>query len=883
MFGASWRRYLRFWGNDLDADVDDEFRFHFETEVEELTARGMPPDAAYAEALRRFGNVDAYRKYCRSADARRVGRERRMENLNVLIQDLRYALRSLRRQPVFAAIAILTLGLGIGATTAIFSVVNGVLLKPLPYREPNRLVMLWETLNDDRVMVSYQNYLDWRQRLRVFEDVAVYNPFQAFNMTGRGNAERVRGALVSGNVFQLLGARAELGRLITPADDRPEAPRVAVLGDGYFHSRFGGNRSVIGASLTLDGDVYTIVGVLAPEIRIPGRDVILPIGLFARTPIYTRGNHPGLIGLGRLKPSVSVDAARADLQRVSAQLRAEYPKVNAGVGSGGAKLIDMVVGDIKPALRLLVIAVATLLLIACVNVANLALSRAAARERELAVRRALGASRRRLIRQILTESLVVAIAGGALGMAIAYAGVRLLVRLDPASVPRLQDVSVNGNVLAFAAAVSILTGLLFGLAPALRSGRGQSVTTLTGGERSESGGPSRRRTHSVLTIAEIALAMVLLADASLLVRSFAALASVDLGFDPTHVVASLVQLPTGRYATPEQARVAFDRLLENVRAIPGVDRATVGTDQPLGTNWQTSVSFAGLAPFAPGQAPLLNAAVVDPSYFETLGIRLVAGRGFSADDRAGQAPVVLISETVARKFFRGMNPLGQRMKLGPLTDTSAWRTIIGVVKDTRSDGLTQGPRGTFFMPRAQEEMRRGLLLVRSSLPLSELTPPLRDALAQVDKDVPLALTQTMDSVLGEFLGQPKFSMLLLAIFAIVALALASVGIYGVVSYGVTQRTREIGVRMAIGAEPRMVLGLVLRQAMTMAVVGVTIGVLLALASARAIATLLFGVGPRDPAVLAAVSGFLIVVAFIAALAPARRAARIDPMRAIRLE
>jgi putative ABC transport system permease protein len=878
-----WRRYLRFWGTDLDADVDDEFRFHLETEVEELVARGYTPDAARAEALRRFGNVDFYRLYCRSTDARRLGRQRRTENLNVLLQDLRYVLRSLRRQPVFTAIAVLTMGLGIGATTAIFSVVNGVLLKPLPYQEPGRLVALWETLKDDRIAVSYQNYLDWRRRQHGFDDIAVYNPFQAFNMTGQGNAERVRGALISGNLFQLLGARAELGRLITPTDDRPDADRVAIISHGFFESRFGGNRSMIGRTLSLDGDVYTIVGVLAPEVRIPDRDVVLPIGLFSATPMYVRENHPGLFGLGRLKSSTSLEAALTDLARVSSELRTEFPKEDAGIGSGGAPLIDMMVGRIKPALRMLMIAVGILLLIACVNVANLVLSRAAARERELAVRTALGASRGRLARQILTESVVIGLAGGLLGLGVAYAGVKLLVSINPTSVPRLKDVAMDSRVFIFATVVSVLTGLLFGLAPAVRSGRVRATAALKGGERGSSSGVSRQRTRTVLTVAQVALAVVLLADASLLVRSFAALTAVDLGFEPTHIVASLVQLPPTRYVSTEQVRSAFDQLLAKVRATPGVEAATVGSDQPLGANWQTGVSFEGLPPFPPGQSPLLNAVVVDPSYFETLRIRLLAGRTLSANDRFGQPAVVVISEAIAKKYFHGANPIGQRMKQGLSIDTTTWRTIVGVVKDTRNDGLTEGPRGTFYMPRAQEEMRRGLLMIRSSLPLGQLTPSLRAALAEVDKDVPLALTQTMDSVLSEFLEQPKFSMLLLTIFASVALALASVGIYGVVSYGVTQRTREIGVRIAIGAEPRSVLRLVLGQAMVMAATGVGIGVVLALLSAKTISAMLYGVGPRDPIVLGGVSAFLLLIALVAALAPAVRAARIDPMQAIRVD
>jgi putative ABC transport system permease protein len=882
MAGPTWRRYLRFWRGNLDADLDDEFRFHLETEVEELIARGMSRDSARAEALRRFGDLDLYRRYCRSLDQRRAGRARRRENLSVLAHDLRYALRSLRRQPAFAAIAIITLALGIGANTAIFSVVNGVLLKPLPYREPHRLVLVWETIKDiDMIPISYANYLDWLRRQRAFEDIAVYNPYQSFTMTGQGDAEQVRGALVTGNYFQLLGVNPKLGRLIGPSDDTPASAHVAVLSYGFFKSRFGGNPEILGRTLILDGDTYTMVGVLPPEVRLSDRDVMLPVGLFATSPVYTRENHPGLIGIARLKASVSVEQARADLQRVSAELRELYPKEDAGIGSGCAPLMEMFVGRIKPALRVLMIAVGFVLLIACANVANLVLSRSAARQREFALRTALGAARGRIVGQLLTESVVLALAGGVIGVGIAWAGVKLLVSLDPGSVPRLMDIKVDQTVLMFALVISVLTGLLFGVVPALQSGRAQLAEALKESGRGTSAGASRQRTRAMLTIIEVALAVVLLAGAGLLVRSFEKLTAVNPGFEPAHVVAGLVQLPSRRYPDRERQRAAFDQLLEKARAIPGVESATIASDLPISTSWQTGVSFESRPEPDASKRPLLNAVVVDPTYFETMRIPLVAGRQLSASDGPNQPRVVLISEGTAKRFFPNTNPVGQRMKQGAASDTNSWRTIVGVVSDTRTNGLTEKPRGTFYLPRAQEEMQNGWLMVRSRLPAEELTAALRHELAEVDRDLPLALARTMDAALDELVQEPKFSMLLLTLFASVALVLASVGIYGVISYNVTQRTAEIGVRIALGAPRRSVIGLVVGQAMVMATIGVAIGMLLALWSGKSLSAMLYGVGPRDPVVLGLVGVFLLAVALVAALAPAVRAGRIDPVIAMR--
>jgi putative ABC transport system permease protein len=886
----SWRRYLRFWRSDIEADLREEFRFHLEAEVEYLVARGWTADAARDETLRRFGDVEQYRRDCRSADERRAGREHRKEHLIVLRQDLRFALRSLRRNPGFTAVVVLTLALGIGANTAIFSVINAVMLTPLPYRDPQQLVMLWETRpGGDRPLVSYPNFKDWRQRQRGFEDIAVYYPWGSFTMTGRGDAERLSGALVSGNYLQLLGVRPALGRLVTPADDSPGSARVALLENGFFQSRFGGDPSVLGSTLLLDGEAYTVVGVLPPDVRVSYRagdqnpDVVVPVGLFAKDAAYNRRGEPELFSVGRLEPGVTVERALSDLQRVSAELRAEYPKENLGLVAAGAPMMDMVVKFIKPALQILMGSVALVLLIACANVSSLVLSRSAARQREFALRTALGAARGRIVRQVLTESVVLAVVGGTLGLGVAAAGVRLLAAIQRGT-PRIADSHVNLPVLLFTLGVSLFTGLLVGLAPALQSGHAQLVSALKEGGRGASAGASLQRTRAALTVAEVALAVVLLAGSGLLMRSFARLTAVDPGFQPSRVIAGMVSLPLGKYPGVEQARVTLDQLLAKVRAIPGVESATLGLDLPICCSEQSSVSFASLPEADQSKRALLNVTVVDPEYFETLQIPFVGGRGLETGDRGGHPLVALVSERVAKKFFAGANPIGQRLRLsGEAKDTSSWRTIVGVVRDTRTDGLTEAPRGTLYLPRAQAEMRGGWVILRSAQPAEQMTAQLRRAVGEVDRDVPLERVQTMGAALAVELEAPKSSMLMLALLAAVALALASVGIYGVISFNVTQRTSEIGVRLALGAQRRDVVALVVGQAMAMAALGVAIGVLLALWGGKGLHSMLFGVGPRDPLVLGAATVFLLAVALAAAVAPALRAMRIDPTIAMRAD
>jgi putative ABC transport system permease protein len=881
-----WRRYFRFWGQDLDADLAEEFRFHLETEVERLVAGGMTPDAARAEARRRFGDLEHFREYCRRADQRRTGRKRRTETFIVLKQDLRYALRALRRQPAFTFIAALTLALGIGANTAIFSVVNTVLLTPLPYREPDRLVMLWETLKQaPMVMVSYPNFRDWRERTSSFEDLAVYNQFDQFNLTGHGEPERVRGALASGNLFTLLGVAPAVGRLFTPSDDRPGADPVAVLSDGFWRRRFAEDPNIVGTSVLLDGVAYTVVGVLPPSMRLANRDIWIPVGLFTDSPRFVRSNHPGLLGIGRLKPGITLPQMQADLSAVAKQLEAEYAD-NAGVGASGDYLAEMVVGSVRRSLVILSAAVGLVLLIACANVANLVLSRSASREREFALRIAIGAGRGHLVRQMLTESLVLSLFGGVLAIIIARAGVKLLQSLEPGNIPRLTEIQVDGSVLLYALGLSVATGLLFGLVPAWQTSRSDHLSALKdGGGGSSGGGRARLRTRAALTVAEVSLALVLLVGAGLLLRSFAKLTSVDPGVDPDNVVAGMVQLPETKYPTAAGRRRVFDEIVSRVRALPGVEQAAAATDLPVTSSWQTGITFEGLPPAAPGSQPILNGAIVTPEYFSAMSMQLLRGRGLEATDVESQPPVTVISETVARRYFGAVDPIGQRMRQGGAENTGdwLWLTIVGVVSDTRTDGLKDLPRGTFYVPIGQREARSMWVMVRSAAPVDQVTRGLRREVAAVDPDLPLANVVTLNSVIDEYVAQPRFSMLMLSIFAGVALVLAAGGIYGVITYNVSQRWNEIGVRLALGATRMDVMRLVIGHAMKMTAVGLAIGIGIALWTGRVIANQLFEVKPSDPLVLVGVTLFLAVIALLASAVPAFRATRIAPTVAIRGE
>ena len=860
-----------------DQDVADEVQDYLERTTAAHLARGLSPDDARRAARLELGSVSGVREQVRGSGWENV--------LGSLGADLRYAARRLRTAPSFTAVTVLTLGLGIGATTAIFTVLNGVVFRPLPYGNPERLVMLWEKSKDyPQMLVSYPNYLDWRGKLHSFEDVALYDGWRQLTLTGRGDAERIRGGLASGNLFDVLAVRPALGRGFRPDDDQVGAERVAVVTDAFWRRKLGGDPGAVGTTLTLDGFSYTIVGVLPPRVQLARSEVWIPIGLFANTEPYTdRATHPGTIGMARLKRGVTLERMQADLDLLYRQLEADHPAQNAGIGASGDRVLDVVLGGIRPALYLLAGAVGLVLLIACANVASLLLGRAASRQREIALRTAIGAHRGRIVRQLLTESVLLSTAGGALGVALAWGGIRVLLALRPSNLPRLTSIQLDAPVLAFALALSVLTGLAFGLVPALHASRGDLLAALRDGGRGATASPHRLKMRSTLLVAEMALALVLLVGAGLLIRSFAKLTSVDQGVDSQNVIAGQVSLPAQKYPDTERQSAVFADLLERVGAIPQVSAAALASDLPVSSTWQAGVTFEGLPPVEQGNEPLLNAVVASPEWFGTLKMRVLMGRGLLPSDRMGQPPVLVISQAVAKRFFAEASPIGRRMKMGRATDSTPWSTIVGVVNDVKQEGPSVESRGAMYLPLGQNPSSSLWLAVRTSGSADGVLPALRAALAAIDPDVPLSSAQTLDEQIAGTVAQPRFSMLLLTIFAAIALLLAAIGIYGVISYSVALRTHEIGVRIALGARPRVVLGMVLRQVFAITGLGIAIGGIVALAAGSLLGKLLFGVHSSDPVTFVAVSLVLATVAFAAAAAPAWRAARLDPVAALREE
>jgi putative ABC transport system permease protein len=873
-----WRRLADvFHRRRRTTDFEEELSFHREHIIQERMAAGRSAADAAWDAHRRLGN--------QTLIAEEVHTVLSFSWFEQVKQDVRYGVRALRKSAGFTTVAALTLALGIGANTAIFTVLYGVIFRPLPYADPNRVVILWEsTPTMSQIVVSYQNYLDWKGQLRSFDDVALYHGNKSFTLTGAGNAERVAGGLGSGNLFSTLGVQPVIGRLFTAQDDQVGAERVAVITDAFWQDKFVRDSTVLGKTLTLDGVSYTIVGVLPPRFRLAQREVWIPVGLFANTEAFAqRNNHPGTIGIGRLKKGVTVAQMQVDLDQAYARLRAEYPDETAGIGASGDLFLNVVLGGIRPALYIIAGAVGLVLLIACANVANLLLGRASARQRELSLRLALGARRGRIVRQLLTESVLLSGIGGTLGVALAWVGVRVLLTLRPSNVPRLVDVHLDPTVLVFALVLSIVTGIVFGVIPALDAVRGDLVSSIRDGARGATSSVQRLRMRSALMVAEVALALVLLTSAGLLLRTVRNLTRQDIGTDPRNVITGLVSLPQQKYPDNARQAAAFALLLDRVRTIPGVTDASLSSDLPVTSNWQSGVTFEGEAPIQPGREPMVNVVVVDPHWFATMRMRLLLGRGPAPSDTRDAAGVAVISRSLSERFGGPGAAVGKRVRRGPSNGEGPWLTIIGVVNDTRDEGLELRSKGTLYLPLAQESTGSLFLAARTTGEPSALVPALRQAMASVDPDVPLAQVQTLEAMIASSIAQPRFSMLMLGIFATVALLLAAIGIYGVISYSVAQRTHEIGVRMALGASQADVVGMVARQVLLMTGIGIAIGGVLAVSSGSLMTRLLYGVQPSDPITLGAVALGLAVVALIAAAVPAWQAARLDPVSALRAD
>lgn len=821
--------------------------------------------------------------------------------MNTLLQDLRYAVRQFFKNPGFTVVAVLALALGIGATTTIFSVVNTVLLRPLPFAQPETLATIWELRDNEQSVASYPNFADWREQARSFEHIAAYTASSAV-VTGGDEAEKIEGLVVSADLFPLLRVQPAVGRVFTSKDDQPGRDRVVVLSQGFWQRRYGGSRDIIGREILISGRKYTVLGVMPAGFRFPIRttrvDYYTPLVPGIGDNTKQRGAH-FLSVVGRLRPGVSIREANAELATLATRLAGAYPRTNAGYSASVLSLHENLVGKTRPALFVLLAAVGAVLLIACANVANLLLARAASRRKEIALRAALGASRARIIRQLLTESALLGLFGGLLGLLLASWGVDVLVATSPVELPRLPEVGIDKWVLAFTTGVALLTGIVFGLAPALQASRLDLNASLGESGRGEGGESGRgRRLRASLVVAEVALSLVLLVGAGLLIKSFVRLRQVDPGIDPRGVVCAEVVLPGARYPEPAKQQAFFTELIRRVQALPGVAGAGIVNPVPMGKD-QTSYTFTivGQPPPAPGQDLGADWCVTSPDYFRSLGIRLLAGRTFTDRDIADAPPVVMVNQAFARRYFPNGDALGQRIRISnegddgsgsdpgaPPEPPAPQREIIGIIGDIRHLGLGTEPGPEFYVPYLQHSTRFCNLTVRAASPGANLAPlisAVRRIVHEMDGDLSTSDIGPMERLVVDSIAVQRFHSTLLLTFAGVALVLAAVGVYGVMSYTVSRRTQEIGIRLALGAGRANVLALVVGQGLRLTLLGVGIGLLAAFALTRLLNSLLFGVSASDPLTFFAVSAFLAVTAAVASYLPARRASRIDPMVALR--
>jgi putative ABC transport system permease protein len=822
----------------------------------------------------------------------------RMEHL---LQDLRFAVRTLLKRPAFTVIAILTLALGIGANTAIFSVVDSVLLAPLPFRHPERLMMIWASNPPlarkvglpDKLPVSPAAFYDWKAA-KSFEKMAMIAGGR-LNYTGGGEPELVGAVEVSGELFQVLGTPALVGRTLLPEDD--EGKRATVLvSHRFWQSRLGGDRGVVGRAIVLDGKTLTVVGVMPAEFAFPrGSEMPHGFGFAARTEVWVpkaltpqqrqnRGNR-GNLAVGLLRPGVSRATAQAELTAISRRLEKAYPDSDAGWANRIEPLPAALVGDVKPALLILLAAVGLVLLIACVNVANLLLAAAASRQKEIALRTALGAGRGRMVRQLLTESALLAATGGAVGLLLAYWGLRAIAVFIPDDVPVAHRVAIDPRILLFTLGVTLLTGVLAGLAPAFQMTRPDLAESLRDGTRAGSGTSRGGRTRRVLVVLETALAVLLVAGAGLLVRSFARLIAVDPGFRAEGTLVLEVSLPETKYQDKPRRTAFTSALLDHLRALPGVTSAGMISALPVGGGEEIEgLEFEGQPRPKPSEIPLADYRKVSPGYFEAMGIRRIAGRMIAETDAAGKPLVAVVGETLARASWPGADPLGKRLRTGGFGDRNApWITVVGVVGDVRQAGLQIDPRPQVYVAQSQEPTTEQGFVLRTAGEPKNLIAAARAAVHAVDRDQPVSRVLPMAEVVSASVAGRRFNMVLLGMFAGLALVLAAVGIYGVTAYSVAQRTREMGLRMALGAQRWTVLALVLREAGALALLGVGAGIVLAFAATRVMASLLFGVGATDPLTFGSVTAALAAISLFAAWVPGRRATLVDPMVALRSE
>jgi putative ABC transport system permease protein len=820
--------------------------------------------------------------------------------MQMLWQDVRYGWRMLAKNPGFSAIAILTLALGIGANTAIFSVVNTVLLRPLPFQEPDRLVQIWHTPPQasfpgiPTFSVSPANFLDWRSRSQIFEGMSAYG-FGSYTLTGTGHPEAVRTVAVTSGFFSILRAQPMLGRAFLEEEDASGRDHEVVLSYNFWRSRFGADRNVVGKNIALNEQAFTVVGVMGPNFEFPiainsesRPEMWKPLGWTDRERAI-RDNHNYAV-VARLRAGVTLQQARAELDSISNQLALQYPADNKGWGATAVLLREDLVGDVRPSLLVLLGAVALVLLIACANVANLLLAKALSRRKEIAIRVAMGASRYRLLQQAISETVLLALVGGGLGLILAHYGVFLIVKFLAQRLPRSTEIGLDGWVFAFALGISLLTGIAVGLLSSLRLARkdvSESLKQGLGRTSSDSGG---RRTRSVLVVSEVALSLMLLIGAGLLIRSLSVLRHVNPGFDPSNLLTVGVSIPSSKFADPAQQVGYFNRVIDRVRSLPGVQSAGLIDDLPLTGGSHQPISVEGQPVVAMADQPEVDVRLISPGYLSAMHIALLNGRDFDPSDAAGRPEVVLISQSMAKLFWPNENPIGKHVTQYFFRETP--RMVVGVVADVKQDALNETrPVPTLYSPMAQISAATGAswrsfgmnLAVRTNGDPLSVASTVTNSIREIDAEVPLLDIRTMDESVSASLSPQRFTMLLLTAFAGTALILAAAGIYGVMAYTVTRRTQEIGVRMALGAAQSDVLRLVIGQGMWTTAIGVAIGIGASFALTRTMQSLLFGVSATDPRTLLEVAGLLGAVAFLACWIPGRRAAQVDPLVALRYE
>jgi len=856
-------------------EIHDELRFHHDRLTDQLVRDGLTRDQALAEARRRIGNLPLTQDA--GYDVRGGGW------LETTVQDVKYGLRRFRGQPAFSAVAVLTLALGIGATTAIFSVANGLLLRPLPYPDADRLVMVW--MDNTRLGLredwhSYPDYDDYRTRNSTFQDLAIFNSTSR-TFAGSGEPERLQGAHGSPNLFTVLGVPPFRGRTFTDAENVPGANNVVVISHAFWVRRFAAKEDALESTMQLNGRAMRIIGVMPPGFDFPVKDTDFWVPTAPNENQRTSRGSLWLQSIGRLKPGVSRDQAQADLARINTDSLARFP-AQRGYGVYVVDYLAQIVGRVRTAVLVLLGAVACVLLIACTNVANLLLARASTREREMALRAAIGAGRRRLVRQLVTESVLLGCLGGIAGVALAWAGLKTLLAMAPEDLPRVASIRMDPGVLMFAAGLSVFTGLVFGTLPALQVAAGDLNRALREGGRGATG--VGRTVRRALVVLEVALAVVLLVGAGLMIRSFEKLQDVNLGFNADRVMTARIALYGQRYSTPQARQDFFAQVLDGTRVTPGIESAAaIGTVLLSTTPNSTNFSIEGRPDFPPEERVEVPVDPVSDDYFKTMKVALLKGRFFDGRDTATALQTVIINDTMARMFWSKENPVGRRIKYGQLSDSSPWMTIVGVVADTRRTGFDSAVRPETYLPYGQSPAGSMMVVVRAAGDPNDALAAVRAAVRRADPLISVHAARPLAELVGGLAAQRKLNTLLLVIFAGVAALLAAIGIYGVMGYSVAERTREIGVRVALGASSGGILRLVLFEGFTLAAIGIAVGLAGALALGRLMTSLLYDTPATDPATLAAIAGIAAAAALAASLVPAIRAVRLPATEALRAD